>query len=61
MAGKMKYDPGTSHLMCVADLVLRKKIPKYHTLSQELHENSLLQRFDLRYPKVKNNANIKKM
>jgi hypothetical protein len=40
--GKMKDEPGTSHLLWVPDLVPRKKIPKHHTLALELHENSFL-------------------
>jgi hypothetical protein len=52
MAGKMKHEPGTSHLLCITDLVPRKKIPTHHTLSLELHENSLPQRFHQRYSKV---------
>jgi hypothetical protein len=52
-AGKMKDEPGTSHLLWVPDLVPRKKIPKHHTLALELHENSLSRRFHQRYSKVR--------
>jgi hypothetical protein len=58
--GKMKDDPGTSHVLCVPDLVPRKKIPKHHPLALELHENSLPRRFHQRYSKVKKNMNVKK-
>jgi hypothetical protein len=56
----MKDEPGTSHLLCVPDLVPRKKIPKHRTLVLELHGNSLSQMFQQRYSKVKKNTNIKK-
>jgi hypothetical protein len=60
MVGKMKDEPGTSHLLCVPDLVPRKKIPNHRTLVVELHENSLPQRFHQRYSKVMKNTNVKK-
>jgi hypothetical protein len=31
--GEMKDETGTSHLLCVPDLVPRKKIPKHRTLA----------------------------
>jgi hypothetical protein len=56
---KMKDEPGTSHLLCISDLVPRKKIPKHHMLALELHENSLPRRFQQRYSKVKKNTDVK--
>jgi hypothetical protein len=53
MAGKVKHEPGTSHLLCIPDLVPRKKIPTHRTLSLELHENSLPQWFHQLYSKFK--------
>jgi hypothetical protein len=55
----MKDEPGTSRLLCVSDLVPRKKIPKHHTLALELHESSFPQMFHQRYSKVKKNTNVK--
>jgi hypothetical protein len=60
MTGKMKDEPGTSHLLCVPDLVPHKEIPKHRTLALELHENSLQQRFHKRYSNVKKNMNVEK-
>jgi hypothetical protein len=60
MAGRMKDEPGTSHLLCVPDFRPRKKNPKHHTLALELHKNSLSRRFHQRYPKAKKNTNVKK-
>jgi hypothetical protein len=55
----MKDEPGTSYILCVPDLVPRKKIPKHRTLALEFHENSLPRRFHQRYSKVKKNTNVR--
>jgi hypothetical protein len=56
----MKDESGTSHLLCVSDLVPRKKTQKHQTLALELHENSLPRRFHQRYSKVMKNTNVQK-